>query len=61
MRAHHVITAVAVVFIGGFAFLTVSAAIDQGVTLGTVISLGVLALFAIGILGALSQRPPDDR
>jgi VIT1/CCC1 family predicted Fe2+/Mn2+ transporter len=50
-----IVTAVAVVFIGGFAFLTVSAAIDQGVTVGTVISIGVLVLFAVGILGALTQ------
>ena len=61
MRAHHVIAAVTVVFVGGLTFLTVSATIDQGVTVGTAISLVVLALLAIGILGALSQRPPDDR
>jgi VIT1/CCC1 family predicted Fe2+/Mn2+ transporter len=55
-----VVTIVAIVSIGGFAFLTVAAALDQGVTLGTVISLVVLALFAVGILGALSSQDPDE-
>jgi hypothetical protein len=55
MSTRTIVTAVAVVFIGGFAFLTVSAAIDQGITVGTVLSIGVLVLFAVGILGALTQ------
>lgn len=60
MRARHVITAVAIVFVGGFAFLTFAALIDQGVTLGTVLSIGVLVLIAVGILGALASHDPDD-
>lgn len=59
MSTRTIVTAVAVVFIGGFAFLTVSAAIDQGITLGTVASIAVLVLFAVGILGALSQGPDE--
>lgn len=59
MRARHVITAVAIVFVGGFAFLTFAALIDQGVTVGTVLSIGVLVLIAVGILGALAQPPED--
>jgi hypothetical protein len=55
-----IVTIVAIVFIGGFAFLTVAAAIDQGIGVGTVISLAVLALLAIGILGALSSQGPDE-
>lgn len=60
MSTRTVVTAVAIAFIGFFAFLTVSAAIDQGISVGTFISLAVLALFAIGILGALAQRGPDE-
>jgi quinol-cytochrome oxidoreductase complex cytochrome b subunit len=48
----------ALVFIAGFGFLTVAAAIEQGVTAATVLSAFILALLAIGILGALRNPPP---
>jgi quinol-cytochrome oxidoreductase complex cytochrome b subunit len=48
----------ALAFIAGFAFLTVAAAIEQGVTVATVLSVFILALLAIGIVGALRNRPP---
>ncbi len=60
MSTRTIVTVVAIVAIAGFAFLTVAAALDQGVTAGTVISLAVLVLFAVGILGALSSRGPDE-
>ncbi|HEU4702715.1 MAG TPA: hypothetical protein VFS37_09560 [Conexibacter sp.] len=60
MSPRTVVTAVAILAIGGFAFLTVAAAIDQGITPGTVISLAVLVLLAVGILGALSSQGPDE-
>lgn len=60
MSTRAIVTAVAIVFIGFFAFLTVHAALDQGVSVGTFISLAVLALFAVGILGALLSGGPDD-
>ena len=59
MSTRQIVLVVAIVFIGFFAFLTVAAALDQGVTIGTIVSLGVLALFAIGILGALTQGPDE--
>ncbi|HEX5145834.1 MAG TPA: hypothetical protein VFV85_02335 [Conexibacter sp.] len=59
MSTRHVVLTVAIVFIGFFTFLTVHAALDEGVTVGTVISLGVLLLFAVGILGALASGPDD--
>ena len=59
MRTRHVVTAVAIVFIGFFAFLTVSTIIEHGLDLLTVVSLGVLVLFAVGILGALAQGPDE--
>ena len=46
-------------FIVGFAFLTIVAATEQGVTLATVLSVFILVLLAVGIVGAL-RNPPDD-
>jgi VIT1/CCC1 family predicted Fe2+/Mn2+ transporter len=54
------VTAVAIVFIGGFLFLTVATMIKHGVDVLTLVSLGVLVLFAIGILGALSSQDQDE-
>jgi hypothetical protein len=48
---------IALVFIAGFAFLTVAAAIEQGVTLASVISAFILVLLAVGIVGALRNPP----
>lgn len=44
-------------FIAGFAFLTVAAVIEQGFTLASLLSLFILALLAIGIVGALRNPP----
>ncbi len=52
------VLATALVFISGFAFLTVVAATEQGVTLATVISAFILVLLAVGIVGAL-RNPPE--
>jgi hypothetical protein len=41
------------------AFLTVSVAIDDGVTPLVVVSIIILALLGIGVLGALTSPPPD--
>ena len=60
MSTRTVVTAAAIVFIGGFAFLTLADAVENGVNFLTVISLGVLVLLAVGILGALSSREPDE-
>jgi len=51
------VLAIALVFIAGFAFLTVAAAAEQGVTLATVLSVFILALLAVGIVGALRNPP----
>lgn len=45
------------VFIAGFAFLTVSAVSQQGFTLAGAISIFVLVLLVIGIVGALLNPP----
>jgi hypothetical protein len=41
------------------AFLTVSVAVDDGVTPLVVVSGIILALLGFGVLGALTSPPPD--
>jgi hypothetical protein len=52
-----VVLGVALVFIAGFAFLTVAAVIEQGFTAASLISAFILLLLAIGIVGALRNPP----
>jgi hypothetical protein len=52
-----VVLALALVFIAGFAFLTLSAASKQGFTLASAVSIFVLVLLAVGIVGALLNPP----
>jgi hypothetical protein len=47
----------ALVFIAGFAFLTVVAVIEQGFTIASFLSILILAMLAIGIVGALRNPP----
>ncbi len=47
----------ALVFIAGFAFLTFAAVVEQGFTAGTVLSVFILVLLAVGIVGALRNPP----
>jgi quinol-cytochrome oxidoreductase complex cytochrome b subunit len=53
-----VVLGLALLFIAFFAFLTVAAIIEQGVTVASFISFFILALLAIGIVGAL-RNPPN--
>ena len=39
--------------------VTLYDAVENGISFLTIVSLGVLVLFAVGILGALSQPPKD--
>ncbi len=48
---------VALSFIVGFAFLTVSAALNQGLTIASVLSAFILVLLFVGIVGALFNPP----
>ena len=48
---------VALIFILGFAFLTVSAALEQGVTIASLLSAFILVLLFVGIVGALFNPP----
>jgi hypothetical protein len=47
----------ALVFIVGFAFLTIAMIKDHGLDAGGVISIFVVVLLAIGIVGALRNPP----
>jgi hypothetical protein len=47
----------ALIFIAGFAFLTASAALEQGVTIASLLSAFILVLLFVGILGALFNPP----
>ena len=49
---------VALVFIAGFAFLSFTAVVEQGFTLGSLLSMLILLLLAVGIVGALRNPPP---
>jgi len=55
VSTRNIVTAVVIVFIACFAFLTVATVIEHGLDVLAIVSLGVLVLFAVGILGALSQ------
>jgi hypothetical protein len=52
-----VVLGIALFFIAGFAFLTVVAVIEQGLTVASFVSAFILALLAIGIVGALRNPP----
>ena len=52
-----VVLGVALIFIVGFAFLTVSAALEQGSRSASLLSVFILVLLAVGIVGALFNPP----
>jgi hypothetical protein len=55
-----IVLGVALAFIAVLAFLTLYVLIWTGPDLLVVLSLVILALFAVGVIGALAT-PPDDR
>ncbi|HWF54246.1 MAG TPA: hypothetical protein VG223_06450 [Solirubrobacteraceae bacterium] len=56
-----VILVVTLLFIAMLATLTVDDVATYGVTPLDVVAVMILALFAVAIVGALRERPPDDR
>ena len=46
--------------IAAFAILTIQDALHNGVSVLTIVSIGVLVVLGIGVVGALAQQPPDD-
>jgi hypothetical protein len=53
----NIVLGAALAFIAGFAFLTVTAIVESGFTPASLLSLLILALLAIGIVGALRNPP----
>jgi hypothetical protein len=47
----------ALIFIAGFAYLTYSAVVQQGFTLASLLSVGIVVLLGVGIVGALRNPP----
>ncbi|HSZ12969.1 MAG TPA: hypothetical protein VK790_02920 [Solirubrobacteraceae bacterium] len=47
----------ALVFVAGFAFLTFTAIVKDGITFDTVLSVGIVVLLGVGIVGALRNPP----
>ncbi len=54
-----VVIGVLALFTAFFAFLTLFDAVHNGVSFLTIVSLGVLVLFAIGIYGAITEKGDD--
>lgn len=52
-----VVLCLALIFIVGFAFLTISAVVHQGFTLASLLSVFILVLLGVGIGGALFNPP----
>jgi len=46
--------------IGLLAILTIDVAVQNGVDVLVVLSLLILGLLGVGVVGALTSRPPDD-
>ena len=51
------VLAAVLVFIAGFAFLTVTAIAKEGVDFATLLSIFILVLLSVGIVGALRNPP----
>lgn len=47
------------VFIAGFAFLTVASIIEQGLSIAALLSIFILVLVGVGVVGALLHPPGD--
>lgn len=60
MNARAATLATVLLFIAGLAILTVAAAVKDGVTVLTLVSVLVLVLFGCGIVGALLNPPPEE-
>jgi hypothetical protein len=57
--ARNLVLAGALVMIGILAFLTFAVAATDGVTFLVVVSFGILAVLAFGVIGALTQKPDE--
>lgn len=51
------VLAVSLAFILGFAYLTIGSAIEQGITIGSLLAAFIILLLLVGIVGALFNPP----
>jgi hypothetical protein len=51
--------AAALVFLAGFALLTATTIAEHGLTAGGVLAILILALLAVGVIGAILGQPRD--
>ena len=59
MSVRNLVLAGSLLIIGGLAFLTAQAIVEDGVTGLAVVSLLILAVLGLGVLGALTQPPRE--
>ena len=59
MTTRRIVAAVVLAFTAFFAFLTLYDIVKHGIDVLAIVSLGVLVLFAVGIVGALATGPDD--
>ena len=52
-----IVLVLALVFIVGFAVLTIATISEQGVTAAALISIFILVLLAVGVIGSLRNPP----
>jgi hypothetical protein len=59
VTTRRIVAAVVLAFTAFFAFLTFYDIVKNGVDVLAIVSLGVLVLFAVGIVGALASGPDE--
>jgi hypothetical protein len=59
VQTRQIVLIVVLVFLAAFAALTIGAIVEGGPDVLTLLSLLVLALFGVGVIGAL-REPPDE-
>ena len=57
--ARNLVLIAALALIGLLAFLTLSVAVDDGVTVLVVVSFVILAVLGFGVIGALTHNPDE--
>ncbi|MGZ5310434.1 MAG: hypothetical protein ACXWZW_08690 [Solirubrobacterales bacterium] len=49
-----------IAFCALFALMTISVAVDSGISILTVVSLLIVGMIATGLIGAIRNPPPDE-
>jgi hypothetical protein len=59
MSTRRIILGISLAFVGLLVFVTFADAVDQGVSIRTVVSIPIIVLLGVGVIGALAQPPRD--